>query len=162
MAATSVFASAWAPVASCFSGTLSKISRCVWPRLLTAISPDSNNRQDFVSALSEWSLYFPQSSESPESKHHWSSKPDTLGAHLSGTRPWATEPIVGHRPLIPRGRTSAVVTILLFVGDPTQGLRFWLDYDSTSPVHLRYGSFFIPLVQKIFSGRFRSFSSVGK
>lgn len=27
-------------------------------RLLTAISPDSNNRQDFVSALSEWSLYF--------------------------------------------------------------------------------------------------------
>ena len=24
----------------------------------------------FVSALSEWSLYFPQSSESPENKHH--------------------------------------------------------------------------------------------
>lgn len=72
------------PTASCFSGRLSKISTCIWPRLLSNyyLWAGTWSVWDFEHALSEQNLCFLQPSGSPVCKPHWPSKPDLIGTHL--------------------------------------------------------------------------------
>lgn len=90
------------PTASCFSGRLSKISTCIWPRLLSNyyLWAGTWSVWDFEHALSEQNLCFLQPSGSPVCKPHWPSKPDLIGTHLPEQCPWAGEPDVWLRPLL--------------------------------------------------------------
>ena len=66
--------------------------------------------------LKEWSIYFPQSCGSPESKPHWSSKPNILRAHLPSAGPLGWGALCEVQTSQFLGRISAIVVILPFVG----------------------------------------------
>ena len=131
----------WAPVASFLSGRLSKISREVWPRLLSnhCFSPGTRSMLEFVCTLSEWSVYFPQPSGFPESNPHWPSNPNILRAHLprAGSLGWGA----WHGAHTPSslGWTSAIVIILCNCNCLwTVHLGIWIDlyHNSIPPTHL--------------------------
>ena len=65
--------------------------------------------------LKEWSIYFPQSCGSPESKPHWSSKPNILRAHLPSAGPLGWGALCEVQTSQFLGRISAIVVILPFV-----------------------------------------------
>ena len=66
---------------------------------------------------------FPQpSGQSPESQPHWPSKLNILGAHLPDAGPLSLGARCGAQTPHSVRRTSAVVTILPFVGRPPQGV----------------------------------------
>ena len=70
--------------------------------------------QDFVCALQDWSLCFPQSCESPIIKSHWLSKPDSLGIPRLGSLTWGSEPTQ-------QWENFFGIIFLQFVGHPLTG-----------------------------------------
>ena len=74
--------------------------------------------QDFVCALQDWSVWFPQSCGSPVIKSHWPSRSDSLGiprpfVRFSGLEAWC-----GAQNFHNSGRTSLVL-LLSCLGSPT-------------------------------------------
>lgn len=124
----------WVPVVFCLSGRVSRISRWVWPRLLSndCFCPGSQSVWDFVCVFEEWSLYLPQPSGlvtvSPtgvQSQMFWGFNvfPGT------GSQGWGA--CCGSWTCGSLWRTSAVV---MWVAP--QGYGSWLCCSSTPPTHL--------------------------
>ena len=70
---------------------------------VTAPYPGSQFTHYLVCTLQEWSLYFPQSCQSPAVKSHWPSKSDSLGILPPVARPPGWEPDLGLRTFTPVG-----------------------------------------------------------
>ena len=83
---------------------------------ITATAPSPGMCEILCAPFQEWSLYFPQPSDSPKSKPRWPSKPNVLGACCSSARPLAWGARFWALTLCSLERTYAIVIILLFVG----------------------------------------------
>ena len=129
VAASSVCVPRVSPAASCLSGRLSKISSCLWPRLLSnyCFSPGSWSMWDFVCPFKS-GVYFPWPSDSPQIKPCQPSKANVLGDHLPGAGLLSWGALYGAQIPTSLGRTSVIVIILPFVD-------IGLDY-TTCPPHL--------------------------
>ena len=146
MTGTSVYVSRMNSNCLCLFGRLSNISKWVWPRLLSnyCFCPGSWSVWDFVGALYEWGLYFPQLSDPLESKPCCFSKPNILGAYFSCTGPLGWRPQCRTQTPCSLGRSSATLICNSHLWVAHLGL--WVLTMSLYLLPLRCGFSFISLV----------------
>ena len=119
MSAISVCAPAWVAASPSLPRRFSKTKK-----LLSMIFTLSQYAWDFMCAILEWNLFFLQSCGAPATKPHCYSKPNALGAHVTGVRPQTVKLYVEPRTLIPVGET------LQYNYSPVCGLHFGFCYFS--------------------------------
>ena len=123
------------PVTSYFAGKLSKISKWLWPILLSdsCLCAGSRRVWDFVCILWEQSLCFLQPSGTQSHKPCWPSKADGSGARLPTEGPLGWEARYGAYLPHSLGRTSLIAIILALWVTYLRNVN--LDY-TVPPTHL--------------------------